>query len=85
MKRLGIVWKGAAILMASGLLVLSAATSNQHAKLIRFETATAVPADRSTVNGSAAKLTRSQDGIWLSINTTQLPPGAYTLWWVLFN
>jgi len=85
MKRLRVMWRGAAVSISSGALLLAAATSNQHTKLVRFETATAVPADLSIINGSAAKLTRSESAVGLSVNTTELLPGAYTLWWVLFN
>lgn len=37
------------------------------------------------VEGSSAKLQRSEDSIWIKINTTQLPAGAYTVWAVIFN
>jgi hypothetical protein len=59
--------------------------SNSHSKLIRFEFAQGVPADSSTVDGSSAKLTRGDSAVWIRVNTTELPPGTYTNWWVVFN
>jgi hypothetical protein len=79
------VCKAATALAFSAVLVLSAAVSNQHAKMFRLQSGIGVLSDLSTVNGSAAKLTRTDDAIQLSINTTGLPAGAYTLWWVIFN
>lgn len=38
-----------------------------------------------TVEGSSAKLQRSEDTVWIKVNTTGLPAGAYTLWAVIFN
>ncbi len=35
--------------------------------------------------GSTATLTRYQDSIAARIDTNSLPPGAYTVWWVIFN
>jgi hypothetical protein len=85
MKRFRFTWTAVTALAFSGVLMLFAAVSNQNAKMFRLQTATGVLADLSIVNGSAAKLTRSEDAVWLSINTTGLPAGAYTLWWVIFN
>ena len=85
MKNLRLMWRIAAISLPAGALMLAAGVSNQNTKMVRFETATSVAADGSIVNGSGAKLTRDENAVWLSINTTELPPGAYSVWWVLFN
>ena len=85
MKRLRGTLRIAAISITAGALLFATGVSNQNTKMVRFETATSVAADGSTIAGSAAKLTRSEDAVWLSINTTGLLPGAYTVWWVLFN
>lgn len=61
------------------------AADNSHAKLIRFFVSAGVPDDRSDVNGSSGKLTRGDGVVWLRINTTGLPAGAYTNWWIVFN
>lgn len=62
-----------------------AASSVTHTKLVRFFAAQAVPADGSTVNGSSATLKRGESAVWARVNTTELLPGAYTNWWVIFN
>jgi hypothetical protein len=62
-----------------------AANSVSHTKLVRFFAAQAVPADGSTVNGSSATLKRGESAVWVRVNTTELLPGAYTNWWVIFN
>jgi hypothetical protein len=71
------------------LVVIAAATlnaaTNSHSKMLRFQVSQRVNADFSTVNGSSAKLTRGESVIWMRVNTTQLPAGAYTNWWVIFN
>ena len=69
-------------LLVASIVAYSA--SNSHSKLNRFESAQGVP-DSGTVNGSSAKLTRGDGVVWIRINTTGLPPGAYTNWWVIFN
>ncbi len=75
--------------LVSGLVltgaVALAADSVSHTKLVRFFAAQSVPADGSIVNGSSAKLRREESAISIRINTTGLPPGAYTNWWVVFN
>jgi hypothetical protein len=59
--------------------------SNSHAKLSRFQSSQGVAADGSVVNGSSAKLTRGDGMVWIRVNTTELPSGAYTNWWIIFN
>jgi hypothetical protein len=70
------------VLGSSGLLL--AATST-HTKTIRFNEAQDVPGDSSTVKGSSVKLTRTSNSVSIRVNTTELPAGAYTNWWVVFN
>jgi hypothetical protein len=74
----------AALTIAEPMPIL-AASPNQHSKMFLFQTSQGVFANGEVVNGSSAKLTRSEHAIWLSINTTNLPAGAYTVWWVIFN
>jgi hypothetical protein len=65
--------------------VVAHAGSSQHTKLFLFQVDQNTFADFSIVKGSSAKLTRSGGEVWIKINTTGLPPGAYTNWWVIFN
>jgi len=37
------------------------------------------------VPGSSSLLMRSGDEVWMRITTQDLPPAAYTVWWVVFN
>lgn len=37
------------------------------------------------VNSAVATLKRSDDGLKVTIHTTDLPPGAYTIWWAVYN
>lgn len=79
------------LLSVIGVVAISAAylyagSPNQHTKVFRFFAFQGAPTeDGSVVQGSSAKLTRSADAVWLNINTTDLQPGAYTVWWVVFN
>lgn len=75
---------GLAALLAL-LPLTSFSADNQHTKTFLFEIAPATIGDLTTVQGSAAKLTRMEDGLSLRINTTGLEAGAYTAWWVIFN
>lgn len=59
--------------------------SNSHSKTFRFFSAQGIPADSSVVKGSSAKLTRGDSVVWIRVNTTDLLPGAYTNWWIIFN
>ncbi len=66
--------------------VMAYADPPAHTKLFTRQIAEGVPADPSTtIEGSSAKLQRSEDAIWIKVNTTQLPGGAYTVWAVIFN
>ncbi len=38
-----------------------------------------------TIGDSGARLTRFEDGLKMEINTSGLPNGAYTHWWLIFN
>jgi hypothetical protein len=80
--------------LASGFLVLAAATLIAGAAL----PAQAAAQQRSrlywntpdkmgeTVPGAAAKLTRDDHGVRVSLRTGLLKPGhAYTMWWIAFN
>lgn len=35
--------------------------------------------------GATATLTRYEDAVALRVDTQDLPPGAYTVWWIVFN
>jgi hypothetical protein len=39
----------------------------------------------TVVAGSASQLVRNNNGLTTSVNTSDLTPGVYTLWWVIFN
>jgi hypothetical protein len=74
------------LVVLSGTSAVRADTPPQHAKLTQYQNAErmliAAPA---VIPGSSAKLTRDDDGIWMRVNTTGLPAGAYTNWWVIYN
>lgn len=38
-----------------------------------------------TVPGASSKLVRTNRGVSMSLNTNDLSPGAYTIWWLVFN
>lgn len=62
------------------------AASNQHHKLHELsDTTNTNIVDPQDINGSQAKLTRGDDSVTISVNTTGLPVGAYTTWWVIWN
>jgi hypothetical protein len=61
------------------------AAENQHTKTFHFEIGPELIGDLATVEASSAKLTRTEDGLSVRINTTELDGGAYTVWWVIFN
>ncbi len=43
-------------------------------------------ADGSLVDGASSMLVRTDDGVTMTIHTSDLEPGAaYTVWWVIFN
>lgn len=75
---------GLTALLALAPLATSAA-ENQHTKTFLFEIGPELIGDLATVEGSSAKLTRAEDGLSIRLNTTELDPGAYTAWWVIFN
>ena len=71
-------------LFASVATVLAA--TNQHAKTHEFSDAFGVLIpDPQDINGSSARLTRGDNSVSISVNTTGLPVGAYTTWWVIWN
>ena len=41
--------------------------------------------DNSVVEGAQSQLVRNPNGLTLTIHTSDLPPGAYTVWWVIEN
>lgn len=61
------------------------AAQNQHTKAFHFEVAPETIGDLATVRGSSVKLTRMDEGLAVRLNTRELLPGTYTLWWVIFN
>lgn len=76
------------LILVGGLAIAAMAFADPpvHTKLfVRQFDASTPPFIGPTVEGSSAKLQRSEDAIWIKINTTQLPAGAYTVWAVIFN
>lgn len=57
---------------------VSASTITQHTSVVDLENSTPIP-------NSMATIIRTNQGIDLNLNTTQLNEGAYTQWWVIFN
>jgi hypothetical protein len=82
--RLAVTFASLCGLMLVGAAAL-AADDVSHTKMVRFFDAQDVAADGSTVRGSSAKLKRDESSVSIRVNTTGLPPGAYTNWWVIFN
>ena len=85
MKKLNFLTSRTAMFMLAGALVLYAVTPPQHSKMHVFQTSAGVLGDGSAVQGSSARLARHDNAVWLQINTTDLPEGAFTVWWVIFN
>lgn len=75
-----------ALILAGAALAQTPATTSE-VPVIYFQSAPFVLADNSgdTVAGSWSSLTRTADGVTASIHTSDLPPGAYTFWWIVFN
>ena len=45
-----------------------------------------IPEDeRVKIGGAKSTITRSEEMVCMTTTTRDLPPGAYTAWWVLFN
>ena len=65
---------------------LSAQTGTQTAKLRTFQTGPmGTVGARDTIPGAHAKLVRRTNGIEIDVRTRDLPAGAYTTWWIIFN
>jgi hypothetical protein len=66
-------------LIALAAPVMAAPASHTHSPVQRFS-------DGTVVEGSEATLTRTDNGVALTINTSELEPGAaFTVWWIVFN
>lgn len=79
---------GFALILVGGLTIAVMAFDDppvQTKTFVRQFDATTVPFIGEFVEGSSAKLTRSEDAVSIKINTTQLPAGAYTIWAIIFN
>jgi hypothetical protein len=61
------------------------AANNSHTKMIHWQASDGSILGGPAISGSSAKLTRGDGLVWLRVNTTGLPAGAYTVWWVIFN
>lgn len=61
------------------------AANNSHTKMIHWQASDSTILGGPAISGSTAKLTRGSGAVWIRVNTTGLPPGAYTNWWVIFN
>lgn len=71
----------AGLLLVAGVSVAVAAPAAiSNAEVIAFGGDGPDPAGSGT-----AQLVRTSSGVSASIHTNNLPPGAYTVWWVIFN
>ncbi len=59
--------------------------TTSHSLLYTFQDDAGAPVDPQAVPGSKSELTRSDNLLCGSIYTHNLPMGAYTMWWVIFN
>lgn len=58
----------------------------QSAKVQQFQdTQDSIIANPAMIGGSHARLTRRANGVSVTLRTRDLPPGAYTLWWEVYN
>ena len=73
-------------LLALAFVTLAAyAADSSHSKLSVWQASDGTIIGSPTIKGSSAKLTRGDGLVWIGVNTTRLPAGAYTNWWVIFN
>jgi hypothetical protein len=73
-------------LLSLAFVTLAAyAADNIHSKLTIWQASDGIVYETPTIKGSSAKLTRGDGVVWIRVNTTGLPAGAYTNWWVIFN
>jgi hypothetical protein len=74
-------------LTVAGAALAQTGVTTTEVSAIYFDQAPFVPADNvgETVPGSWASLGRTDSGVTLNIRTTDLTPGAYTIWWIVFN
>lgn len=77
---------GLVLLGSLAIAAMAFADPPVHTKtFVRQLDATTSPFFGPTIEGSSAKMQRSEDSVWIKINTTQLPAGAYTVWAAIFN
>jgi len=77
-----------ALAVASGLfLALPATAANvQNAKVQEFQdTQDTIIPNPAPIPGTHAQLVRRSNGVAVKVSTRNLPPGAYTLWWEIYN
>jgi len=65
-------------LRATAGTVTSAKTSSSTAPVVWMS-------DGTTVPGAEASLTRNESGLTVNLHTNGLAPGAYSLWWGIYN
>ena len=56
-----------------------------HSLLYAFQDDVGAPVSPQAIPGSKSALTRSADLLCGSIDTHDLPMGAYTMWWLIYN
>ena len=69
-----------ALIAMLGSALSAAAAPAQHSESMVWRVG-----DESVVEGASASLVRTDNGLTMQINTSELEPGAYTVWWVIFN
>jgi hypothetical protein len=74
-------------LTVAGAALAQTAVTTTEVSAFYFDQAPFVPADNvgETVAGSWSSLRRTSDGVTVNIPTSDLTPGAYTIWWIIFN
>ena len=79
------------VVLAAGLVVaallalvsVTTAAAPQQSTLHYFADPDQTPGDE--VAGSSGQLVRTPNGVHAQLNTNDLDPGAYTVWWVVWN
>lgn len=75
----------ALVILLVGVVAVYAATA-QHTKSMHFRDSTgALIPGTPTIDGSSVLLLRTEDGVSINVNTTEMPEGAFSNWWVIFD
>lgn len=76
------------LVVAAGFVLSLPASAQvvQNARVLEFQdTQDTIIPDPRAIPGARAQLERRSNGVAVKVNTRQLPPGAYTLWWEIYN